>query len=407
MNKLVLDHIGPPEQLSSVVDRALSDARADDKPVRRLPRAALIAAVIGISITLLAVGAPVFAAVIDHVFSAIQGGFMNNSSRSAIISEGYVAEAPIVTEGAEDPAKPSLVLKNYYIDPREIGFDLLFSGANPGDGWEESISPNLSLELIDADGKSLLWEESNDMETDVQRRVFPGGHFLDDPVNNIHEYVEGSVTDFGVSGIAQKIGDDEYSVAIIISFNNPFDFASTQMRLLVDSIVFWGYPGIDDITAAAMPKAMSRKINGGWSFDVEIDSKFAGSNALIYQVSNPGDSASKGVEVLKFEVMPSACIVDMAIDYSKNKLADPNNINLVSEPHYVSKVNVMDTEIQAEADGKIYSFQSSSKLHDKGSVTFCRFELDSMYFDNADSIKLRFTERDGEVIELRMELIQP
>jgi hypothetical protein len=339
----------------------------DDRPTVRqgLRLRRLVPVVIGlVALTLVCFSVPQVAEAVGDFFSALRGTFLENDSRANIVDNGFTATVPtdpqssVVSDGYE------LKLRNYYLDAHEVGFDFTLSGADLDFVWEWVSLPNIALVTSNGSGERRVWES----------------------------------TDFAHEAAVKKIGDNEYSLAIVFSPQSPIDTGGKQIHLSFSDIQFFAPLDMEDDAPV-----LERSIAGPWNFDVRIDEKFAQADTITYHVVNPEAALEQGIVVESVEVRPSVSRIELAIDYAKNDLADKNEARETSVSGLKHKIDFMNTEISLKASGKVYGFGSSDIIREEGDIVYCYREVDSMYFEDADGVILQITSphmEDGEVISI-------
>ncbi|MFP3153078.1 hypothetical protein LQZ18_01345 [Lachnospiraceae bacterium ZAX-1] len=401
MNKFNLNNIELPSELSEVVDRAIDKACKKQRGARQmriLLRYGTTAAAI-LTVALLLFNSSQVLAFVENIFTSFQDSNLQNPSRDAIVENDYVKGVGSTPDTVSESAGTALKLDGYYADKNEIGFDFTLTGNGFPDQYDFVMFDQLALELIDESGESRIWEETYDRETQASTRIFPGGHFYEEP----YEYVEGDGQDFSFQADIQRSEDGTYKLIGLVNFQKPTALG-TQIKLHFGNLTFLDTGDLADDNAVPVVTTIA----GEWNFTLDVDESFAAASTQAYEPANPKAASEQGIDIKRITVSPSLCRIDLSIDYTKNSLANPDNVNVVSEPQSVSKFNVMDTDMEATANGKTYHFQSSDYGDTNGDRTDCYFELDSMYFDDVSSMTLRLQSYgfDGDVIEIPVNRVE-
>ncbi|MDR3084745.1 MAG: hypothetical protein LBU47_00355 [Christensenellaceae bacterium] len=407
MNKNSLDRIRVPQGLLHVTDRAIERAQRDEergKTPKFIRRAApLVAAALALVFISLNFG--VIAEAASKAFLSLRSGALNNPSRDQIVENGFVAPVTQQPDATTDE-KNRLTLQNYYIAGGEIGFDLLLSGVELPENFNYAYISDFALELQGGTGESKLWEASYDFENEIDRRDYPGGHFLLDWTNGAqerHEYVE-SDYDFIQDAVAERLGENSVSIAFVVRFRKPLDAIGSNLKLRVNTINFIE---LDDISVD-VPQDVRTALSGDWSFELEVDERFIKAQELVFSAVGAEAAKEKGIELQSVKIDPSATRIEIAIDYSKNKLVDRAKIQADFEEEYWPKFYVFETTLFAEANGKTLRNRSWD-FHlerQKGDLTFLWAELDSVYFDDVEAFNLILTEIDGNRIEIPVQIVK-
>jgi len=75
---------------------------------------------------------------------------------------------------------------------------------------------------------------------------------------------------------------------------------------------------------------------------------------LIYNASNADEAALHGITIHSVNVLPSVCRIEASIDFTKNSLADPNNVNVAESPQLLGKLDWLSTHVHAVAGSSEY-----------------------------------------------------
>ncbi|MDR2514562.1 MAG: hypothetical protein LBD02_05050 [Christensenellaceae bacterium] len=404
MNKHSLDRIRVPQGLPSAVDRALDRARRDEakaKRKKRLLKKALPAVAAALALIFLSLNFSVIAEAAARAFIGLRAGVLHNASRDEIIGQNFVASA---TRPQAAPAqKNSLALQNYYVTKGEIAFELLLSGAELPEGFKIPIIGNFELEMLGGAADGLAWRASYDEENEIDSRIFPGGHFLSDGLQGRHEYVGGDF-DFVLDAAIERIDEHSAILSAVVRFRKPLEELGNSLKLDIHGIRLWR---LDEISKDK-PEDQSILIDGDWSFEMPIDERFTQAQELNYSATDPAAAAQKGIAVQSVRVDPSASMVELIIDYSKNNLVDRVAIKAQAEKQYWTKHFVMNTTLHGELNGRVLSNPSWDFYPEKqeGEKAFLWAQLDSVYFDDAEGFTLVLTEIDGNRIEIPLQIVK-
>ncbi len=401
MNKISLDNVRVPKELSSVVDNSIERAKTSSRKSMLLRRPGVVAAVLVICVISLNFNA--FAETAKQLFLAMQNSLMQNNSRIEAINNDYYSQPTdtglkqSVTSGNTEY---TISLNNYYIDENEVGFDFTLTGKNLDEKFGEYLDYvsvcNKKLTIKNSKLNEIQeWEEIFNPDTGFNSRIFPGGHYIDDPQNNKYEYVDGGIDSLNETAI-KKISDNTYNMVDITGFGKPI-IVGDKIEIHYGSLRLMKYGDV----SKNLPDSL-KYMDVDWNFSIDVDEKFAQSDNLSYKVSNPEIALEKGIGIVSFTVSPLVTKLSLAIDFTKNDIANPDNIKIVSEPQYVHKLDVMDlhSAIIVECNGEKILVQQSTITSQDGNTTYCTIEMDSIYFKNADSIDITINERSGNVIRL-------
>ena len=390
------------------------------------PRRFILAALLVVMLLTIGAVALAYTGVLSDVFLAVTNSSNRNSglasdSRRAIVENGYLA---IVTPGASVAIDGySLVLKAYYADARELGFNFTLSGSDLPASWKEIFVQYFSLEMTDSDGDVNSWElryieeaheeasvaRGGNMTYFVESRTFPGGHYYYDYVREVFEYEPGDGQDFQINASAVEADDGAYDITVIVTFHD----SNSDARVPVGKsahlkIGFLSLQSSADITDDdAMRQTVM--LDGVWDFDIEFESRFIDATELQYVVIDPVEAERLGVAIKNITVFPSVCRIEATLDFSRNELACPDNINnelVKEEPWRLAKFDMMDVGVSAVSDGGVYGNMMSSYDLDavNGRAVECWFEIGSMFFDAPQALTLVFKGSGGAVIEIPLEL---
>jgi hypothetical protein len=366
MNRLDLNDIPLPPRLSSVVDHAIKNAR-DGMPVARrgFHRRYLIAVAVGlVGLAVVCFSVPPVTAAIADFFSSLRGTSLENDSRTNIVENGFTAPAPAGSQSIATIHGYQLSLENYYLDADEIGLEFALSGPELDSPWDMVSLPNLALEITNASGVRQVWQ---------------GTDILD-------------------GAVLTRVGENRYDLVVVLGFRSPIDTTAKDMHLSFDGIQTFAPLAMEDEKAL-----LKDSIAGPWVFDTRIDKKFAQAETVTYRVVDPEAALEHGIVVQSVEVRPSVTRIELAIDYSKNDLADEANVREASAPGFKHKIDFMNTDISLQAGEKIYGFGSSDIIQEEGDIVYCWREVGSMYFDStATQLTLQITSpsMNSEVISI-------
>ena len=376
---------------------ALPSPRASRGFRRTILVAAVIAALAaGTTIALASTG------LLGAFFSAITSG---SPSRQAIVEHGFVSEvtsaSPITAEnGTATTGENSLILRAYYIDSKEIGFDFVLSNVgldlSEDDLGNVFLNNGFRMEMDYSSGETSVWEQTE--RDNFSSRTFPGGHFVSDRANNIHEYKPGQ--DFLLGAAAKRIGDGEYNISLVVSFYQEPVQIGERLRLSLSELQFVVFDNnVDE------PDVLTLK--GDWTFEVQIDNIFQNTDALSYR---PADGFSvRGVEITSVTVNPSICRIEAQIDFEASGLGNPDNANLeatewTTAEWQTAKMDMFELDVYASSGDNVYRFETSAHTDVAGGIVTCYFELASMYFDAPESIMLHFVNRNGVTLDIPLTL---
>jgi hypothetical protein len=259
----------------------------------------------------------------------------------------------------------------------------------------------LSLEVTGGSTPARVWESSYDRAADIDTRTFPGGYYLEDRTANRYEYEAGDGQDFISEFLVKPIDANTCKVAGVITFLKPVTVGA-HIDLHLGDMVFLNVLGNERDNSAPEPAIRT----GDWNFAIDIDDRFVNAQTLRYEVLDPDALAAKGIVITGIAVSPSGCRIEASIDYAQNALVDPATATGASEPQYAPKLQVMSTIVEMEAGGRLYTNHTSGYYPVDASAgasttsTDCYFIFDSMYFDDATNLTLRFYEQDGTTIEV-------
>jgi hypothetical protein len=384
-----------------------------------------LAAIVVVMLLTISTVALAYTGVLSDVFLAITSGSHRNNgvasdSRKAIIENEYVAhvtpETPDILDGF------SLELKAYYADERELGFNFTLSGPDLPTSWNEVFVRYFSLEITGNDGDINTWElryiEEINEETSgargeaityyVESRTFPGGHYFYDSIHEIHEYEPGDGHDFQVNVSAIEADNGTFDITAIVTFHDLNRDArvpvaeKAHLRIGDFSFLF-----VDIADYNAVPQATM--LNGVWEFDIDIESKFTDATELQYVAAYAKEAERQGITIKSITVLPSICRIEVTLDFSKNGLAHPDNINnelVIEAPWRLAKFDMMDVSVSAVSDSSVYGNMISNYDLDavNGRIVECWFEISSMFFDAPETLTLIFEGSGGAVIEIPLEL---
>ena len=202
--------------------------------------------------------------------------------------------------------------------------------------------------------------------------------------------------DFIISAMAEKSDDGSCEITVVMSFRNANGSIGEKAHLKIGNLNFITHGVLSDDNAVDQQTMLS----GIWEFDVDIDSRFANVSKILYIAADPQAAQSHGITIHSVTVLPSTCRIEAAIDYSKNALANPNNIGMADSPRLLGKLDWLDTSVAAESGNKTFGGMSSNYSEVNGRVVECSFEIDSMYFDAPENITLRFEGYGGTIINI-------
>jgi len=406
----------------------------NNRPTTRMSYRHKVVLIAATGALLIAVSTAALAAtgVLGNVFSAITNGSIINgglgsNSRKAIIEQGYVAEVAQGATAVDDSnmehdnladetqgvnaieSGAVLELKAYYADSKEIGFNFSLSGSDLPDNWDRIFFNYFSLEMSDRNGDINTWEWM--VDSDSERKAYPGGYIFHDWTRNIFESEPGDIHDpdyiagsdeqnFTIEAIAEKSDDDSFEITVVMSFINANAHIGEKAHLKIGNLSFFTNGDISDDNAVDKHTTL----NGVWEFDFDVESRFANVSEIQYIVADAQEAERNGITIYSVTVLPSTCRIEAAIDYSKNSLANPENINTADSERLLGKLDWLDTWVTAESDNAVFGGMSSNYSAVNGRVVDCSFEIDSMFFDAPETIRLRFEGHGGTVIYIPLTL---
>jgi len=141
-----------------------------------------------------------------------------------------------------------------------------------------------------------------------------------------------------------------------------------------------------------------------WEFDLNIDNRFVDVTELQYSVLNNDELVSRGIVIESVTVLPSVCIIEASIDFSKAGLADPDNINRTDSPRQLGKFDWLDSYVHAVSDSDEYRFIASDYTEVNGRIVRCWYEVGSMFFEAPENLTLLLEGYGGTVIEILLTL---
>ena len=278
-----------------------------------------------------------------------------------------------------------LDLNRYRADGGELVFDYTFTCEGIEDGFSRLFFRNFRLEITEADGKTSVWESSPRYDGLLPRygeEKAPGAW-----VQPVSEPFDVVITD------PVKSGENAYDFSFVVKFLNGAVPAGEKARVDVGGLSF--------IYNSENPGAPNVIVPIGYGFLYDIDLSRELIKPMVINYTAPSEEISgiiiKSVQAYAppKEGLPAICRIEASIDYSKNTLADPNNINIVSERQYLPKLDIMSTGIYAVTeDGKTYNFKSAGYYFDESAASGraeCYFEIDSMYPEAPETLALLFT----------------
>ena len=387
-----------PDLVNKVKQYSFKEIRSMKTSYRPRIMAAAITVILLVALSTVALAAT---GVLGDFFSAITSG---SSSRQAIVDHGFVSEVspgvPVDAEKVTGTAEENmLTLRAYYVDSKEIGFDFIITNttADIPDDWSMVHFTGFSMEMDYSDGETSIWEEIN--TDDFSSRSFPGGHFISDRVNNIHEYEPGQ--DFLFNTAAVMTEDGNISISFIVSFYQEPVPIGEKIRLSLGELHF--VSGDNNVDPADVIT-----VEGGWTFEFTIDNMYQNTDSLSYRLAD--GATIEGVEIVSVTVNPSVCRIEALIDFKASGLGNPGNANAEATPWTTAewqsaKLDMFDLDLHAtDGEGNLYRFRSSAHTDVANGIVACWIEVDSMFFDAPENLTLHFASLNGVTVDASLAL---
>ena len=408
MININLDHVNIPDSLSAVVEKSIQRAKVQEVIEKRIHgylKATVLAMLcFALAITTMNLRAatvfaeptvPTITYVANQSFSALYQKAYAYLPQLVVIESGYFSNDILIASSESNGLKITLI--NYYIDRNGACFEYIITGMDLDAFCNDFVlASKRELTMISADGETQIWTETQDLETRIQSRIFPGGRFYHDEKNDVHEYVPG--IDFGRNTAFRKVGENTYNLIDIIRFDKPIVVGDEVELYFNDLIFIWN----TDPNTYTDP--IYEKVEGEWSFKIVVNERFKNIQRFEYEVINADAAIKKGITLESIAIDPLVTKLVFSVDYSKNDIADPNNITIVSEPQYVYKINLMNftDAVRISFDDQSYGFYQAKRINQENGIDFYELETFSLYFKDIDSFNIVITERNGEVTVLEI-----
>jgi hypothetical protein len=373
------------------VDGAIRKAKMEERTHMKLKRiittaaALLLCAAVGAA----ALNFDAVAATVRSLFVTTSNSGKQDPSRADAVENGYVAEADGLTARSGDI---TLTLADYTIDKSQIALDYTLTGTDLDFERLHTILEAYDLEITDnTTGDAQVWTNSNDRETGLEYRTFPGGYFLSNTNTGEYGYVEGNSV-YTADCAVTKLSDGVYSVVHVLKFKEPITVGDT-LKIRYENLAFaeLGDAADDDAVPAYTV------FDGPWEFTISIDAKFKEVQDVSYRLVNLESAAQKGITVRSFTSSPLGSKLTLSVDFSKNGIADMSLVN----PNYPGKLEVLQMIPQAADNaGNLFVLRTSDYTAYHDGVTDCWFEFDTLYFRNPETVTVTIQERGGETIVL-------
>ena len=396
-------HIEVPDSTFDRVENVLRslEERKDITNMRpKYRKQTFVAAIVAVSFIALSTVALAYTGVLSGLFSAIidgetgEGG-LSSDTRKAIVEHDHVAiveqednkeaitKISMVDDGSE------LELSAYFVDEKEIWFNFTLSNADVPDGFEpehHQVLPGLySIEMTQSDGTILKWEDI--VDENGERRTFPGGNSYINWSNNTHGG-ESSEESLYLTNNTKASFNEDGSLEITIigvfsSMDNRLPDIGNKMKLQIGNFMFNMVEWERFVEGADNSAIISKTwLSGMWEFSIDVDSRFTDTERLQYNVINIAEAAQQGITIHSVTVLPSATIIDLSIDFSKNELMTPPKD---AGDDYDIRQNIIlnATAVSETAQYKVVSSKSDAN----GDI---RFELESMFFEAPENLTLVF-----------------
>jgi len=417
-----LDYVHVPVNLSGVVENSIQRAKAQEKKDKRvrghLITVALAILCFAVTTTSLSLNAvvvfaqqtiPTISLVVNQPFYAYYQKTYAYQHQLIAIENDYFSNDILIATSEYNGLRITLI--NYYIDKHEACFEYIVTGMNL-DKYASNVilASKRELNILSSNGETQAWVLMMDPEARISSRTFPGGLFYLDEKNSIYEYVAGG-NDFGSNTTLRKIDngtttEDTYSLIVEYSFRKPITIGDTIETSFTNMIFIKkaSEMGIEE----GIEENIFEQIDGEWSFKIIVDERFKSNEQFQYEVVNAEAGINKGITLEDVSISPLVTKLVFSVDYSKNDIADPNNITIVSEPQYVYKINLMNfTEaVRIEFDDQSYGFYSAYRIKQENGVDFYELTTFSLYFEDIDSFSIVITERNGNVTVLEIVKIE-